>query len=166
MAPVGEATVIVPVAILQDGWVVTAALTPDGAVFIVKTILSVTVKPLPVTVIVSVTVPEEISAALGVYNVAPKVALANVPVPEVVHAIVPFVAVPVVVYVLDEHIDAVAGPASAVGAGSLSVIVTIPKPSVIDAFVGSDKITLKYSTGSLIASLTIGMVIFLVRIVG
>lgn len=97
MAPVGEATVIVPVAVLQDGCVVTAALTLEGAVFIVKTTLSVTVKPLPVTDIVSVTVPEETSAALGVYNVAPKVASAKVPVPEVVHAIVPLVAVPVVV---------------------------------------------------------------------
>ncbi len=88
---------MVPVETVLDGCVETVALIFVGIGLMVKTTLSLTVKPFPFTVIVNVTVPAVISATLGVYNVAPKLAFAKVPVPELVQAIVPFEAVPVVV---------------------------------------------------------------------
>jgi hypothetical protein len=63
-APVGEEMLIEPVGVPQVGCV-TLPMADDGVVLIVRTILSDTVNE-PVTVVVRVTLPAEISAALGV----------------------------------------------------------------------------------------------------
>jgi hypothetical protein len=57
----------------------------EVAGFMVITILSVAVYVVPVTVIVSVTLPAVISAALGVYTAVFVVPAVNVPVPDVDH---------------------------------------------------------------------------------
>ena len=75
---------------------VPESVPADGGGTKLNTILSVATDD-PVTVIVNVTVPALRSAALGVYVAVLVVPLVNVPVPEVVHAIVPLEEVPAVV---------------------------------------------------------------------
>jgi hypothetical protein len=69
----------------------------EVAGLMVITILSVAVYVVPVTVIVSVTLPAVISAALGVYTAVFVVPAVNVPVPDVDHCIVPLLDDPAVV---------------------------------------------------------------------
>jgi hypothetical protein len=118
----------------------------------------------PVTVIVSVTLPAVISAALGVYVAVAVVPLVKVPVPDVVQAIVPLLEIPEVVKVDPEQILASA-PALDIGVLlSLSIILTIPVPSRIDAFVGSDNVTSIVSRDSTFASSIIEKVMVLVSV--
>jgi hypothetical protein len=112
----------------------------------------------PVTVIVSVTLPAVISAALGVYVAVAVVPLVKVPVPDVVQATVPLLEIPEVVKVDPAQILASA-PAFAAGMLlSLSIIDTTPAPSKMEAFVGSDSVTLIVSIDSMVASSVIEIV--------
>jgi hypothetical protein len=110
--------------------------------------------PEPDTVIVKLTVPEVISAGLGVYTGAATVASLKVPVPVVVQRIAPLLAVATVVYVDPTQIESVAGPAFEVGAGEIvsvnesvtvtpaqtpvpvTLIVSTTDPTVISAALG------------------------------
>ena len=81
---------------LEQIAVVPEIVPAEGAGVRVNTMLSVNVED-PLTVTVNVTVPAAISDVLGLYVAVLVVPLTNVPVPEVVQAIVPFIELPEVV---------------------------------------------------------------------
>ena len=112
---------------LSEHKIVSAPASTIGSSLMESAMVSTTEVqvPLPVTVLVNVTIDELISEALGVYIGFSISSSLKVPVPLVVQRMDPLEEdPPVTVYIISEHILAVAGPASTVGADSM-VMVTV-----------------------------------------
>jgi hypothetical protein len=149
-----EESVVVP---FEQMAVVPESVPLEGYGVIVNTKASET-EVKPVTVMVRMTVPLEISELLGVYVVIEFDEFKNVPDPEDVHKTVPLFEIPLVVNELPAQIVA-SDPAFELGEGlSLSMILTKPEASKIDAFTGSESVIFIVSVDSMNESSMMGIV--------